>query len=192
MLAAGARFALRPGGLLLLRPGDAHTKLEQGPCTHIDLAFPAGTARELVCYLYQDDGPLRALAELPLPAAGPADRRRRRRRAGAAGPAEPPAACLGKKERPAARAAAGSVFPRCLLLAGDGGSGLPDGLPAWLGRRAGRAGRSRQPGPARACLPGGAERALAGAHLPLFPPVFSAAHLPPTGTAGGWTMRSTC
>ena len=52
---------------MLLRPGDAHTKLEQGPCTHIDLAFPAGTARELVCYLYQDDGPLRALAELPLP-----------------------------------------------------------------------------------------------------------------------------
>ena len=65
VLAAGARFALRPGGLLLLRPGDAHTKLEQGPCTHIDLAFPAGTARELVRDLYQGDGPLRALAALP-------------------------------------------------------------------------------------------------------------------------------
>ena len=131
VLAAGARFALRPGGLLLLRPGDAHTKLEQGPCTHIDLAFPAGTARELVCYLYQDDGPLRALAELPLPpqaqltagdAADVQDRLARLNRL-------PPASA---KKSALLRALLPDLFSRCLLLAGDGGSGLPGGLPAWL------------------------------------------------------------
>lgn len=40
------------GNLLLMRPGDTHTKLEYGPCQHINLAFPASTVEALFSYLY--------------------------------------------------------------------------------------------------------------------------------------------
>lgn len=190
VLAAGARFALRPGGLLLLRPGDAHTKLEQGPCTHIDLAFPAGTARELVCYLYQDDGPLRALAELPLPpqaqltAGDAADVQERLARLNRLPPASAKKApCCARCCRicfPAACCWPARAAAVCRTACRPGwpphwkGWTIPPtwagrGLPTWR-RRA------------------GARRSTSAA----VSAGISAARLPPIGTAGGWTMRSTC
>lgn len=60
-------LTLPRGGLLLLRPGDIHTKLERGPSAHIDLAFPAFTVRQLFSYLYQSDAPLHELTGAPHP-----------------------------------------------------------------------------------------------------------------------------
>ena len=43
---------LQKGNLLLIRPGDTHSKLECGPCQHINLAFPAYTVEALFHFLY--------------------------------------------------------------------------------------------------------------------------------------------
>ncbi|MGN1141798.1 MAG: helix-turn-helix transcriptional regulator [Oliverpabstia sp.] len=43
---------LQKGNLLLIRPGDIHTKIECGPGEHINLAFPAYTIEALFRFLY--------------------------------------------------------------------------------------------------------------------------------------------
>ncbi|MEA5016455.1 MAG: AraC family transcriptional regulator [Candidatus Limiplasma sp.] len=57
-------FPLPQGALLLVRPGDVHTKAAPGPCTHVNLAFPAETVKSLFHYLF-DDQSFAALLRLP-------------------------------------------------------------------------------------------------------------------------------
>jgi len=59
----GQRFALEPGGLLLIRPGDIHEKSGSN-CSHINLAFPAHAVDALFEYLCDTQDKER-LFELP-------------------------------------------------------------------------------------------------------------------------------
>lgn len=52
---------LKKGDLLLIRPGDVHSKLEIGTCRHINLAFPRDTVEALFQYLYDRTEPLQEL-----------------------------------------------------------------------------------------------------------------------------------
>ena len=47
-------YMLTPGELLLLWPGNVHTKVEHNAATHINLAFPSHTIESLLVYLYPD------------------------------------------------------------------------------------------------------------------------------------------
>lgn len=65
----GNLLELRKGNLLLIRPGDIHSKLECGPCQHINLAFPADTVEALFRFLYDSPdklGDLRAGSHVPV------------------------------------------------------------------------------------------------------------------------------
>ena len=61
------RLELSPGSLVLVRPGDIHTKEAVGSCAHINLAFPAETVKSLFDYLYDTKsyGALLALEYCP-------------------------------------------------------------------------------------------------------------------------------
>lgn len=54
---------LSRGDLLLIRPGDVHTKIQNGAATHINLAFPTYTLEALFCYLYNSPNPFQELSE---------------------------------------------------------------------------------------------------------------------------------
>lgn len=47
-------YMLAPDELLLLWPGNVHTKVEHNAATHINLAFPSHTIESLLVYLYPD------------------------------------------------------------------------------------------------------------------------------------------
>ncbi|MDF1616853.1 helix-turn-helix transcriptional regulator [Petrocella sp. FN5] len=49
------RFNLTEGSLVFVRPGDVHSKISLGECTHINLAFPSSTIDSLFEYLYSSD-----------------------------------------------------------------------------------------------------------------------------------------
>lgn len=53
---------LKKGSLLLIRLGDIHTKLETGPCQHINLAFPSCAVEALFEFLYDSDEKLTDLS----------------------------------------------------------------------------------------------------------------------------------
>lgn len=53
---------LKKGSLLLIRPGDVHTKLERGPCQHINLAFPSCAMEALFQFLYHSTEDLEELS----------------------------------------------------------------------------------------------------------------------------------
>lgn len=56
---------LSRGNLLLIRPGDTHTKKEYGPCQHINLAFPASTVEALFNYLYDSPKEMEYISAFP-------------------------------------------------------------------------------------------------------------------------------
>lgn len=47
---------LHKGSLILVRPGDPHTRAAEGPCTYINLAFPARVITDLFTYLGDPEG----------------------------------------------------------------------------------------------------------------------------------------
>ena len=55
------RIKLGQGNLLLIRPGDIHTKIQTGDSVHINLAFPAYTVNSLFGYLYNSQAPRKEL-----------------------------------------------------------------------------------------------------------------------------------
>lgn len=55
------RIKLGHGNLLLIRPGDIHTKIQTGDSVHINLAFPAYTVNSLFGYLYNSQAPRKEL-----------------------------------------------------------------------------------------------------------------------------------
>lgn len=55
-------LTLERGQLLLIRPHDVHTKIQNGPSKHINLAFPAYTVQALFRYLYDSEDKLLTLS----------------------------------------------------------------------------------------------------------------------------------
>lgn len=49
------RFSLCEGSFVFVRPGDIHSKISVGNCSHINLAFPSATIDSLLNYLYDSD-----------------------------------------------------------------------------------------------------------------------------------------
>lgn len=54
VLAGQEPLLIEAGTLLLLWPGNVHTKVEHDAATHINLAFPTRTVEALLAYLYPD------------------------------------------------------------------------------------------------------------------------------------------
>lgn len=46
---------LKKGNMLLIRPKDVHSKIETGPCQHVNLAFPSYTVEALFHFLYDSN-----------------------------------------------------------------------------------------------------------------------------------------
>ena len=55
LLVGDASRMLSVGALILIRPGDIHTKKDMGNAKHVNLAFPSEVLEGLFCYLDQED-----------------------------------------------------------------------------------------------------------------------------------------
>lgn len=66
VLVDGWSARLHKGALILIRPGDRHTRAAEGPCTYINLAFPARVVTDLFTYLGDPAGE-QAVLRAPAP-----------------------------------------------------------------------------------------------------------------------------